>query len=251
MVTDTFEFNFLMLLDQLLHDLAVRPTVPTGDRTASLPAVPKPQSSRDLAALDDLDSVVASMKDMDSPPLPRDVSTYNITLSSAPLGFNSSTTMSPGSMPSSKTPPAAQVTPTKASTSKPLAPSLPSSKPGFGSAHSQLDAIINRPSLASSNVKKQTCDTCKRAIDTGYPIEALGLSFHPEHFQCQNCQKQLSVASFFEHEGRPWCEKCINDFVLPKCAYCKEAIKGVCIQGSVCMELGCVLTIALTMFNML
>jgi paxillin len=56
--------------------------------------------------------------------------------------------------------------------------------------------------------------------------------FHQDHFQCGQCTKQLTGGIFFEREGRPFCEKCINDtFLLPKCAYCGENIKGKCINA--------------------
>lgn len=53
------------------------------------------------------------------------------------------------------------------------------------------------------------CGSCREPI-TGRCISALSKKFHPEHFVCAFCLRQLSQGVFKEQQGRPYCITCFN-----------------------------------------
>uniref|UniRef100_UPI00398F3BDD leupaxin-like isoform X2 n=1 Tax=Pristiophorus japonicus TaxID=55135 RepID=UPI00398F3BDD len=53
------------------------------------------------------------------------------------------------------------------------------------------------------------CSGCQKPI-SGRCIAAMGRRFHPEHFVCAFCLKQLSKGVFKENNDKPYCESCFN-----------------------------------------
>ncbi|XP_067828884.1 leupaxin-like [Heptranchias perlo] len=53
------------------------------------------------------------------------------------------------------------------------------------------------------------CTGCQKPI-IGRCIAAMGRRFHPEHFVCAFCLKQLSKGVFKEHNDKPYCNACFN-----------------------------------------
>ncbi|XP_020788836.1 leupaxin isoform X2 [Boleophthalmus pectinirostris] len=53
------------------------------------------------------------------------------------------------------------------------------------------------------------CGTCGEPI-TGRCISALSRKFHPEHFVCAFCRRQLSQGIFKDQKGKPYCNTCFN-----------------------------------------
>ncbi|XP_026201866.1 leupaxin isoform X1 [Anabas testudineus] len=53
------------------------------------------------------------------------------------------------------------------------------------------------------------CGGCGKPI-TGRCISALDRKFHPEHFVCAFCLRQLSQGIFKEQKGKPYCSTCFN-----------------------------------------
>ncbi|XP_054640613.1 paxillin-like isoform X2 [Dunckerocampus dactyliophorus] len=51
------------------------------------------------------------------------------------------------------------------------------------------------------------CSGCQKAI-TGRCITAMGKKFHPEHFVCAFCLKQLNKGTFKEQNDKPYCHGC-------------------------------------------
>ncbi|XP_051931739.1 uncharacterized protein LOC127607450 isoform X1 [Hippocampus zosterae] len=51
------------------------------------------------------------------------------------------------------------------------------------------------------------CSGCQKAI-TGRCITAMGKKFHPEHFVCAFCLKQLNKGTFKEQNDKPYCHSC-------------------------------------------
>ena len=76
---------------------------------------------------------------------------------------------------------------------------------------------------------KGVCPACKKAI-VGQVVTALGATWHPEHFTCVSCNMQLSHQTFFERDGRPYCEKDYHDLFSPRCAYCSGPVLDVRID---------------------
>lgn len=90
---------------------------------------------------------------------------------------------------------------------------------------SQMDDIdTNNPA------SRGTCSTCRQSI-LGEVIQALGKTFHPEHFVCGNCRAPLGTGNFFEQDGRPQCERCYRQLFCPRCAHCDEPILDRCITA--------------------
>ncbi|XP_061594137.1 leupaxin [Cololabis saira] len=57
------------------------------------------------------------------------------------------------------------------------------------------------------------CGGCGEPI-TGRCISALDRKFHPEHFVCAFCLRQLSQGIFKEQKGKPYCSACFDKLFL-------------------------------------
>ncbi|XP_062892743.1 paxillin-like [Mobula hypostoma] len=57
------------------------------------------------------------------------------------------------------------------------------------------------------------CSACQKPV-TGRCIAALGKRFHPEHFVCAFCLKQLCKGVFKENNDKPYCNGCFNKLFL-------------------------------------
>ncbi|VDN04746.1 unnamed protein product [Thelazia callipaeda] len=53
------------------------------------------------------------------------------------------------------------------------------------------------------------CATCQKPI-SGRCVSAMGQKFHPEHFCCFYCRKQLNNGTFKEVDRKPFCHKCYH-----------------------------------------
>lgn len=53
------------------------------------------------------------------------------------------------------------------------------------------------------------CSGCQKPI-TGRCITAMAKKFHPEHFVCAFCLKQLNKGTFKEQKDKPYCHGCFN-----------------------------------------
>lgn len=51
------------------------------------------------------------------------------------------------------------------------------------------------------------CSGCQKPI-TGRCITAMAKKFHPEHFVCAFCLKQLNKGTFKEQNDKPYCQSC-------------------------------------------
>ena len=56
---------------------------------------------------------------------------------------------------------------------------------------------------------------------------ALGKVWHPEHFVCAECDQEIGTKTFFERDGKPYCEKDYHNLFSPPCAYCNKPVLGV------------------------
>ncbi|NWZ66016.1 LPXN protein, partial [Acrocephalus arundinaceus] len=56
-------------------------------------------------------------------------------------------------------------------------------------------------------------------------LTALGKTWHPEHFTCARCGKELDKGPFFEQGGRAFCEEDYHQAFSPRCAYCAGPIR--------------------------
>lgn len=58
-------------------------------------------------------------------------------------------------------------------------------------------------------------------------VKAQGKPWHPEHFCCTECNKQLDPNKFWEKDGKPYCEDDFHRLFSPKCGGCMQPIKNV------------------------
>jgi len=99
-----------------------------------------------------------------------------------------------------------------------------------------LDSLLQNLTSQMNNIdndnpsSRGTCHTCKGHI-LGEVIQALGKSFHPEHFTCGNCRTPLGTKSFYEHNSSPHCENCYQELFCPKCAHCDKPVLDRCITA--------------------
>lgn len=77
-----------------------------------------------------------------------------------------------------------------------------------------------------STVAKGMCAACKKPI-LAKVLDALGQQWHPEHFTCASCDMELSNTTYYESNGRPYCEKDYHELYAPRCAYCNGPILEV------------------------
>ncbi|XP_068964145.1 leupaxin isoform X1 [Petaurus breviceps papuanus] len=78
--------------------------------------------------------------------------------------------------------------------------------------------------LGIATVPKGHCASCQKPI-AGKVITALGRTWHPEHFVCNHCKKEIGCSSpFFERGGLAYCSKDYHELFSPRCAYCAAPI---------------------------
>ena len=78
--------------------------------------------------------------------------------------------------------------------------------------------------------QKGVCGACGKPI-VGQVITALGYTWHPECFTCQQCNQELGTQNFFERDGRPYCENCYHSLYSPRCGACQKPILDKCISA--------------------
>ncbi len=69
------------------------------------------------------------------------------------------------------------------------------------------------------------CKGCGKPIHGEY-IQALGGSWHPEHFVCAACGRPISQQQFFLHNDAPYHSTCYSQQVAPHCVYCGKSLMG-------------------------
>ncbi|CAB4041536.1 paxillin-like isoform X1, partial [Paramuricea clavata] len=74
------------------------------------------------------------------------------------------------------------------------------------------------------------CGGCEQPIMDNY-IAALGQHWHPECFVCYECHQPFPGGSFFEHEGKPYCEMHYHSKRGTLCYNCQKPITGRCITA--------------------
>ncbi|XP_077995612.1 paxillin-like [Glandiceps talaboti] len=74
------------------------------------------------------------------------------------------------------------------------------------------------------------CAGCNHAIVENY-ISALNVQWHPDCFVCTECRTPFNGGSFFDHEGRPYCEIHYHAIRGSLCCGCNKPITGRCITA--------------------
>uniref|UniRef100_A0A8C8REB6 Leupaxin n=1 Tax=Pelusios castaneus TaxID=367368 RepID=A0A8C8REB6_9SAUR len=102
---------------------------------------------------------------------------------------------------------------------------LPTAGP---SPSSNLDSMLgdltqNLQDLGITTVPKGDCASCRKPI-AGKMITALGKTWHPEHFTCTQCGREIGTSSFYERGGLGYCQEDYHHLFSPRCAYCAGPI---------------------------
>uniref|UniRef100_A0A0K8SAF7 LIM zinc-binding domain-containing protein n=1 Tax=Lygus hesperus TaxID=30085 RepID=A0A0K8SAF7_LYGHE len=74
-----------------------------------------------------------------------------------------------------------------------------------------------------SNKFMSKCRACGLPIKE-VTIQALGATWHKEHFLCKSCSTPLAGIGFYERENSPFCSKCFENQFSKKCAACNQPI---------------------------
>ncbi|XP_014796138.1 PREDICTED: leupaxin [Calidris pugnax] len=75
------------------------------------------------------------------------------------------------------------------------------------------------------------CQGCERPVTDDY-LSALQGVWHPECFVCAECLSSFSSGSFFELEGRPYCELHFHQRQGSICHGCGHPVTGRCITAA-------------------
>lgn len=71
---------------------------------------------------------------------------------------------------------------------------------------------------------ERLCEGCKKPIGNSRWVEADGKHYHPDHFVCGNCQKQIRIEQFFRDKGEYYDSVCYANTIAPTCGYCSKPI---------------------------
>lgn len=101
---------------------------------------------------------------------------------------------------------------------------------------SRFDDLMSTVSADMSDIaaggakSRGICYHCRQPIYEEC-MQALGRTYHPEHFMCGSCNNPLGTGSFFELAGQAHCQRCYQIQFCPKCAHCNQAITDRCVTA--------------------
>ncbi|XP_068562286.1 PDZ and LIM domain protein 5b isoform X3 [Cebidichthys violaceus] len=103
----------------------------------------------------------------------------------------------------------------------PKGPDRPTPQP-----HPQdLNSVVQRAEHIPAGTRTPMCNKCNNVI-RGPFLVAMGMSWHPEEFNCAHCHSCLAENGFVEEKGQVYCERCYEQFFAPTCACCHQKILG-------------------------
>lgn len=73
---------------------------------------------------------------------------------------------------------------------------------------------------------RKTCAHCNKPI-LGRSVTALGRVWHPEHFMCEVCKEPFMGSSYYEKDGKGYCDVHFNSLFGHMCDKCGEPIYKV------------------------
>ena len=118
-----------------------------------------------------------------------------------------------------------------------------------------LDSMLgnlqtNMSKQGVTTVTKGTCAACNKPI-IGQVCTALGKAWHPEHFACCICDTPLGTKTFFERDGRPYCDTDYHEKFAPKCFACNGPILDVSdvISQNIPYSMPCVCVFCVYVFD--
>lgn len=91
-----------------------------------------------------------------------------------------------------------------------------------------LKPMSIKSSKSSTLSNEVICRACEQPIK-GLIVQALGETWHQEHFLCSECKKPITSNKFNVEQGKPYCEDDYANLFLKKCAGCKAPIRDVVV----------------------
>ncbi|XP_054613398.1 PDZ and LIM domain protein 5b isoform X2 [Dunckerocampus dactyliophorus] len=88
-----------------------------------------------------------------------------------------------------------------------------------------LNSLVQRAEHIPAGTRTPMCHKCNKVI-RGPFLVAMGMSWHPEEFDCAHCHSSLVDRGFVEEKGQVYCEYCYEQFFAPTCALCQQKILG-------------------------
>lgn len=100
---------------------------------------------------------------------------------------------------------------------------------------------------AMTGFRKCDQNLCPSHVSTRGPfLVAMGMSWHPEEFNCARCHSSLGERGFVEEKNQVYCVRCYEQFFAPTCASCHQKILGVGLKPWNCVHCICVCNTLLT-----
>jgi uncharacterized CHY-type Zn-finger protein len=65
---------------------------------------------------------------------------------------------------------------------------------------------VKAPTHDASGAPLKVCAHCHEGIRSAF-VMARGLAFHPNHFQCATCSKELGGRAYMEKDEKFYCEE--------------------------------------------
>jgi len=90
---------------------------------------------------------------------------------------------------------------------------------GLNDTHQTMEPGRGGPQRVQEVLPKGICSGCRKPV-TGESVQALGRSYHPDHFMCSTCGKVIGTGAFYEKEGQPQCDRCYQSVFCKRCANC-------------------------------
>ncbi|XP_064863544.1 PDZ and LIM domain protein 5-like isoform X7 [Oncorhynchus nerka] len=92
------------------------------------------------------------------------------------------------------------------------------------------NSLVQRAEHIAAGTRTPMCGHCDKVI-RGPFLVAMGMSWHPEEFNCSHCHMSLVESGFVEERGTVYCAHCYEKFFAPTCTSCKQKVLGEVINA--------------------
>lgn len=96
--------------------------------------------------------------------------------------------------------------------------------------HKKRNLMSSRNQSLQEESQSLQCCFCMNPIK-GTIVEALGKTWHPDHFRCEECKRPIEQSRFHVKDGLPYCEQDYTRLFLSVCSLCNLPIRDVVIVG--------------------
>ncbi|XP_036793061.1 PDZ and LIM domain protein 5 isoform X6 [Oncorhynchus mykiss] len=92
------------------------------------------------------------------------------------------------------------------------------------------NSLVQRAEHIAAGTRTPMCGHCDKVI-RGPFLVAMGMSWHPEEFNCSHCHMSLVESGFVEERGTVYCAHCYEKFFAPTCTSCQQKVLGEVINA--------------------